>query len=336
MLGACVGDAAGAALEFLGRLPTTNEVEAALSMVGGGAHRVGPGQVTDDGELTLALWTALYRHKPKLGPPIDEMMRAYVRWMDSMPFDCGTTCGNAFAIHADLLKSSTPSIDEALQQIKAVNGASQANGALMRATAIVHWAAGVADVPASMVALMARVDAQLSHPNQVCQDCSALYVYACTLLERRKTPAETWRLLSAHAIETVSNADVLRWLFNDSQKDLKELRANGQDQGLAASFVANAAEQREQHYPRTQGHVRWAFTAAMHFLQRPEIGFKEAIRQTLALGGDTDTNAAIVGGLVATYQPIPESMRKAVMTFRATGPDGRKRPEWLWPWTYFS
>ena len=296
MLGACVGDAAGAAL---GRRPTQAELD-------------GRGQITDNGELTLALWTALYRHKPKLGPPVDEMMRAYVRWMDSMPFDCSITCANAFAIHADLLKGRIASIDDALQQIKAVNGESQANGALMRATAIVHWASSDSEVPASVVALMARVDAQLSHPNQVCQDCNALYAYACTLLERRKSPAETWKLLAAYAMETVSNADVLRWLFNDSQKDLTELRVDGQD----------------------QGHVRWAFTLAMHFLQRSEIGYEESIRQTLSLGGDTDTNAAIVGGLVGTYKSIPEAMRKPVMTFRCA--TGRQRPEWLWPWIYFS
>jgi hypothetical protein len=32
-------------------------------------------------------------------------------------------------------------------------------------------------------------------------------------------------------------------------------------------------------------------------------------------GGDTDTNAAIVGGLVATYQPVPENMVKPVLNF---------------------
>ena len=59
LLGALVGDAAGARLEFLGRKPTEAELSDALAMKGGGVLRAAPGQVTDDGELALALARAL-------------------------------------------------------------------------------------------------------------------------------------------------------------------------------------------------------------------------------------------------------------------------------------
>jgi ADP-ribosylglycohydrolase len=59
LLGACVGDAAGATLEFLGHKPTPDEVEGAITMSGGGVWGLSPGQITDDGELTLALALAL-------------------------------------------------------------------------------------------------------------------------------------------------------------------------------------------------------------------------------------------------------------------------------------
>ena len=36
LLGAFIGDAAGATLEFLGRIPTGDEVDNAMAMVGGG------------------------------------------------------------------------------------------------------------------------------------------------------------------------------------------------------------------------------------------------------------------------------------------------------------
>ena len=39
----------------------------------------------------------------------------------------------------------------------------------------------------------------------------------------------------------------------------------------------------------------------------------------LQRGGDTDTNAAIVGGLVACYQPVPEAMKEAVARFDCVG-----------------
>jgi hypothetical protein len=63
------------------------------------------------------------------------------------------------------------------------------------------------------------------------------------------------------------------------------------------------------------GHVRHAFVAALWFLRRPEIVYEEAIHRTLMRGGDTDTNAAIVGGLVACYQDVPEAMKGMVMEF---------------------
>jgi ADP-ribosylglycohydrolase len=59
VVGALIGDAVGAKLEFLGRVPTAIEIEEALQMPGGGVCELAPGQVTDDGELTLSLADAL-------------------------------------------------------------------------------------------------------------------------------------------------------------------------------------------------------------------------------------------------------------------------------------
>ncbi len=55
LLGACIGDAAGATLEFLERKPTLKEVDHTMKMPGGGKLSVAPGQMTDDGELPLCL-----------------------------------------------------------------------------------------------------------------------------------------------------------------------------------------------------------------------------------------------------------------------------------------
>lgn len=318
MLGACIGDAAGATLEFLGRVPTQDEVEQALKMPGsaGAAHfstngrnRVGPGQITDDGELTLTLWSALYKHQPKLGPPIDEMLRAYAKWFESTPFDIDRTCSLAFDSARQMLHDPNGNIDDYLALIQHLNGGSQANGALMRATALAHWATADKDVPPSLVALMGRADAQLSHPNSVCQDCNALYLYACTLLLRRVEPREAYRLTGQYAMQTVADQTVLKWFFNDSQ-DITGLKCT-----------------------ENSGHVRYAFTLAFYFMQNPEINFEEALRQTLLKGG----SAAIVGGLVGCYSNPPLHLQKPVLTFRADGSKGgHQRPQWLWPWCYFS
>ena len=53
--GALVGDACGATLEFYDDEITEEIARRAMTMPGGGSLRVGCGQITDDGELTLAL-----------------------------------------------------------------------------------------------------------------------------------------------------------------------------------------------------------------------------------------------------------------------------------------
>jgi ADP-ribosyl-[dinitrogen reductase] hydrolase len=314
IIGVCVGDAAGAVLEFMGRAPREDEVEKALTFPGGGRVRVGPGQVTDDGELTLALWQAIRNHDPKQGPPVDEILAAYARWYGSEPFDVGGTCSLAFELAEEVIKGKM-TIDAYLSEVAKTNQHSQANGSLMRCSALAAWAAPVAEVPPSMVALMGRVDAQLSHPNIVCQESNALYLYAATLLLRGVSPLEAYKKTGEFAIQTVSSQEVLKWFFNDSQ-DITRLDCR-----------------------TNNGHVRWAFCLAFYFLQNPEITFEQALRETLLKGGDTDTNAAIVGGLVGCYQPVPDAWKKAVLAFRADGsskPPGHVRPAWVWPSSYFT
>jgi ADP-ribosyl-[dinitrogen reductase] hydrolase len=290
MLGACIGDAAGGVLEFMRRCPTATEVANALAMPGGGVHGLASGQITDDGELTLALFSELKNTVPsKENFPVYDIVRSYAAWLKSNPFDVGNTCYNAFREADMLINGNTTSVDDFLVRVRTHNLNSEANGALMRATAIAAWVAPVADVSADIAAIMARVDAQLSHPNIVCQDCNAVYVYACVHLLRGVPPTDVWSKVGKYALENVQNTNVLRWLFNDSQ-DITRMEVYKQG-----------------------GHVRWAFTLAMHFLQNPAINFTEALTSTLLKGGDTDTNAAIVGGLVGCYQSLPAQMMNAVL-----------------------
>jgi ADP-ribosylglycohydrolase len=49
--------------------------------------------------------------------------------------------------------------------------------------------------------------------------------------------------------------------------------------------------------------VRYAFTYAFYYLAQ-ESRFEDAIYRTLLEGGDTDTNACIVGGLMGAYEGL--------------------------------
>ena len=66
------------------------------------------------------------------------------------------------------------------------------------------------------------------------------------------------------------------------------------------------------------------------FKQKTEDAYDFAMRQTSMLAGDTDTNCAIVGGLVGAYlgiKRIPESKVKKVLECNVKLGKPSKRPE---------
>ncbi|KAH7491942.1 hypothetical protein PRIC1_002587 [Phytophthora ramorum] len=302
-LGLLCGDAAGATLEFSPGIITESDVSRAMTMPGGGVFRVGKGQITDDSELALSLARGLLGHHPDEGFPLESVARQYAAWCDSKPFDIGNTCATAFGIAPD----ADGNYAVAMTQAAATScSASEANGSLMRIAPLAIWSVGGSE---STIAALARTEATLSHPNQVCQDCNAVY---CLMLEHLlRYPGDFQGAVNRGERFINSSVDsIVRTWFLEESLDV-------------ANLVCT----------RKVGHVRWAFVLATHFLRKNE-GYERAIQQTLLKGGDTDTNAAIVGGLIGALHgvgSIPSRMREAVLAFDATKPAVTHRPR---PETY--
>lgn len=301
LLGALVGDAAGATLEFIGHKSSDLEVQQALGMCGGGVFGLAPGQITDDGELTVALARAISGSETF---PVKRVASHYRAWYQSNPFDIGNATRTALS--ADR-KSVEDCLAEAMtQRALAKNASTKANGALMRTAALGIWAAGRS---LSEAIEAARADACLTHPHPSCQwSCVAYAVAVRHLLlnegDSEGAYQEACRVVS-DAVELGSD-EVLTWL-----KDAR--RAS-----LPAIFM-----------PGKSGYVRIAFTHAFfHLLEKSS--FESAMRAVLSGGGDSDTNACIVGGMVGArvgLQGIPETMWHAVRACDTT--KGRVRPGWL-------
>lgn len=297
ILGALIGDAAGATLEFLGRKPDASDVERALMMVGGGVWQTAPGQITDDGEMTLALAYAL------AGQDAFDQERAayqYRRWALSNPFDMG------IATHKALGFGELDS--QSLLKIISTNAASgnadsKANGSLMRASALGVWSAKVSLTDAIECA---RLDAQLTHPNLACQWSGVAYVLAIRHLVLN--PGDGLGAFDA-ALDALAGSDageVREWMLDARNGDVPAF------------------------HPQA-GYVRIAFTNAFFHLQNAS-SYKEALFKTLLKGGDTDTNACIVGGLLGALHGvtgIPDLMRKKLISCDTSL--GNPRPEWLHP-----
>ena len=294
LFGALIGDAAGARLEFLGRIPTASECEKALAMCGGGILNTAPGQITDDGELTLCLAQSLIGHE-SFDP--DRTAKRYIAWYQSNPFDIGNATRNALSVRVP--QGAYPS--KVMRAAAALNSASKANGALMRATPLGIWGARLTRKQLTEASFS---DTMLSHPNLSCQYATAAYVTAIS-----------------HLVRYPGDSD---GAIKDAEWVLKE---NGAEE--VAGWLADAkAGVNPGYYPQA-GFVRYGFTHAFRHLAKG-TDYLDAIQETLLGGGDTDTNACIVGGLIGalhTDSGIPEHMKNALL--ECDTQKGNPRPDWL-------
>lgn len=304
ILGALVGDAAGAPLEFMNPAPTTADAERALTMPGGGVWGVAPGQITDDGELTMCLLRAL-----AAAPHFDleTIAQEYATWVRSEPYDIGNTTSSGLGCFTQarwrtICEEEGYSVGMT-QAAAALCMGSKSNGSLMRATPLGVWGHHCA---AEELADYARQDSCLSHPNPSCWQAVAAYGIAIAHLLNH--PGDRQGAFGAAKTWAAAHAD-------------------GEVQG----WLADAAQGVSVPYEPMIGFVRIGFTHAFRHL-RLDSGYIEAITETLAGGGDTDTNACIVGGLIGAAvgaEAIPVPLRKAVLTCD-TG-KGQPRPAFLHP-----
>lgn len=299
IVGALVGDAAGAPLEFKKHI-TQADIDNAVFMKGGGPLNVGKGQITDDGELTVTLAASLCTSQYY---PLETVASGYNNWYNSMPFDCGNTCGRAFRVQRDY----NGSISDIMQYNAAkYNMLSEANGALMRLTPIpIKFYKESHDV----LSQMSRIDATLSHPNTICQDCNSIYSIAlANLVTNNGNTTKVYDIVNDY-VRTHIHSPVKTWYDTERYK-------YKQDEDIAKTNI---------------GHVKHAFCMAMNYLEFPE-SYETGIRRVLEMAGDSDTNAAICGGILGAingFHKIPDHMKIPVLNYvyEQNNLIGYKRPD---------
>lgn len=312
LLGALVGDAAGAVLEFKGKV-TLEECDRAMNMPGGGVLGVAPGQITDDGELTLSLARALMESDTF---DIEKIALNYARWIDSSPFDLGNTTASSLGSPSEgqwrELRKTKGVAAVMMEAAKERCMGSKANGSLMRITPLGIWGYQLAD---EELASYAMQDSRLSHLNPTC--CYAVACYTLAIASLMQNLGE-----GSLAFDRARN-----WLAKQGDLALSLQESRGYEE--VSSWLEDAANNVNIPYHPHSGFIKIAFTHAFRHL-RLETHYQEAIRETLHGGGDTDTNACIVGGLMGSLwgeNNIPDRMKNPVLHCDTTL--GNPRPEFL-------
>lgn len=291
ILGAMVGDSLGSTLEFL----STHKAKAAVQkyskfvngLVGGGHFNLLPGQFTDDTEMALAIMSVIVESGAYNQILVSD---AYHRWYLSDPFDIGNATMNAV------------SNDNAKDMIKAANkynSSSLSNGFLMRLFGLV----GLYHSKSSEELV-----------NAVCQDVVLTHSFPETIHIAIVYAMILWKAIRGEDANTIywwgrkhctespllvaiyyavdNNKD--RFYYNCRWYELREIDSS------IFGFV---------------GFAFWLLLRALKF----HNSYSDAIIEIVEYGGDTDTNACIVGAVMAALYPhtVPSKWIDNVLNCRA-------------------
>lgn len=297
LLGQVAGDSLGSLVEFRSAGDIARQYpDGVRDLADGGTWNTIAGQPTDDSELALDLARTLVG---VVDWSAEAVVEAYAGWLASRPFDVGGTTLQALAAALGA-KSSKAKAARA-----AASSDSQSNGALMRCAPIGLWARDPMEAAAA-----ARTDAELTHPHPACQAASASFAAAI-----------------AAAIGGADRAAMLT---------AAEAALDGlPDVGLHAVLNRARGGEGPRDFLRQQG---WVLIAWQNAFRHLAVGtsVEAALVETVAQGGDTDTNAAICGALLGAAVGrggIPTRWAVPVLACRPAKELGalQVRPARYWP-----
>jgi ADP-ribosyl-[dinitrogen reductase] hydrolase len=274
--GLAVGDALGAAVEFM----TKEEIQARYGVlqdiVGGGWLNLRAGDWTDDTEMALAVAEGVAKDPENPVPYIGE---AFLRWRATNPPDIGGTVRAVFHAY-DLVKDW----HRAAKQIHARTGKTAGNGALMRTLplAFVYQDVLVLFTHSMEVARMTHWDPEAG------LTCYLYCLVAQGFLRGREFG------------ESYNNAlDILRKVIPCAE--VGEVAAGLIDKlAQVASWPAEAL--------KPTGYTVDTLACALWCVANSK-SFEEAVVKAVNLGGDADTVGAVTGGLAGVmygYEAIPD------------------------------
>lgn len=280
ILGAMIGDALGATLEF------TNGARAkelllkhsnfSKGLIGSGPFDLLPGQFTDDTEMGLAIMSIIVKYGYYDQKLVSSVYRS---WYLSNPPDIGYTTRNAV---------SNPSLKNMLRATQIYNTKSLSNGFLMRLFGLVglYYNKKLEELIDSI-----RKDVSITHSHPETQHIAIIY-----------------GIMLHKAINGYNSDEIYYWGKNHC----------GKSPLITTIYYAVANKQNKFEYDNKTFHVSQIATKNIGFVGYSiwmllyslvnYNSYKTAILKVVEHGGDTDTNACIVGAVFGALYPttIPE------------------------------
>ena len=260
LIGGLLGVVVGDAIGVPWEFQPANTAPRPTPAVGFQSFDQPPGTWSDDGSMTLALLESLL----EVGWDLEDQGRRFLAWFDDAQYTATGVCfdsGNATTAALNRIRAGTPAA-----RAGSDGDGSQSNGGLMRILPVALLGRSLSD--AELVARAEEATAVThAHPRVVV--ASAIYVLVARALLRGDAPqgAIDW------AVATLSE------LYSGSpERQALIATCLVHKEGLGRAYVADSLVS--------------AFTA----LQQGS-SFRDVVELAISYGHDTDTTAAIAGGL---------------------------------------
>ena len=268
MIGTAVGDALGAGYEF----GSASLGPDGPHMIGGGLGNFAPGEWTDDTTMAWCVLDAAAQHGGLASEAaLDAVARNFREWYDSRPPDIGTQTRAVLAAGGP--RPTSAGLRQASAEFAAGRARSAGNGSLMRTAPVAVAHLGE---PGEIVRAATAVS-ELTHADP-------LAAQACVL----------WSLAIDRAVRdgVLDVRSGLEWFDDDEVRDYWAGAIDEAEQGPPSHFVKNAW---------AVGALQAAWSAIHHTpvpADDPSRHATQALATAIAIGNDTDTVAAIAGGLL--------------------------------------
>ncbi len=278
LLGLAVGDALGAAVEFKPR----GTFEPVSGYRGGGAHRLAPGEWTDDTSMALALADSIGER----GWDLHHQAERYLAWWKTGAYSVTGHCFDIGVTTAASLRRFAATRDAHSSGDDSPH--TSGNGSIMR----------LAPVPVAYMNLFPDSNATLVQ----------------RLIESSQTTHASQQCVSACAYMGVVLCGLLHGLPREHVLDPEFARAHLNTLSLHAEVAEVAHGSYRRRTPVGSGYVVRSLEAAL-WAFHDAVDFREAVLRAVNLGDDADTTGAVCGQFAGAYfgeSGIPQEWREGL------------------------
>ncbi|MGN1343610.1 MAG: ADP-ribosylglycohydrolase family protein [Traorella sp.] len=270
IMGFVVGDALGVPYEFSYRYLLKEKP--CVDMIGHGTYNLEEGCWSDDSSMTLATLDSLNKGYD----PID-MMEKFIQWYKKYEytpfgdlFDIGITTATALDHYLENKDITTCGLTKESQ-----NG----NGSLMRILPLCIYLYKNAYPPKQAISMIHEVSALTHAHMQSKMACGFYYFIACEIMKHENDLKQCIQIGISQAFNYYENEplDVFQRI-----KDITSFQELSEDEIKSGGYVIDSLE-----------------TSIWCLCNSDD--YASAVLKAVNLGADTDTNAAITGGLAGLY-----------------------------------